>query len=134
MKILIIVRGLPGSGKTTFAESVFGKDNVYSADAYFEDLNGNYNFIPSQIQDAHRWCKEMVKFRMMEDTDKQESIIAVANTFTQEWEFEAYVNMAKECGYMVHSVVVENRHGGKNVHEVLDSKVQIMRDRFEIKL
>jgi len=34
----------------------------------------------------------------------------------------------------VASIIVENRHGGKNVHGVPEDKVEIMRNRFEIKL
>jgi hypothetical protein len=47
---------------------------------------------------------------------------------------EPYVEMAKEWGYTVFTIVVENRHGGKNVHGVPDDKLEIMRNRFEIKL
>jgi predicted kinase len=133
MKVLTLVRGCPGAGKTTFAESIFGKENVYSADTFFEDLNGNYHFNPSEIRDAHRWCQQMVNQRMITDTENETSVIAVANTFTQQWEFEYYVTLAKEFGYMVHSIIVENRHGNSNVHDVPDSKVEEMRNRFEVK-
>jgi hypothetical protein len=64
------------------------------------------------------------------NTDK----IAVSNTFTQEWEMEPYFEMAKRHGYKVFSIVVENRHGGTNVHEVPEEKVEQMKNRFELKL
>ena len=44
------------------------------------------------------------------------------------------MDLAKEFGYTVVSLIVENRHGGENVHGVPADKVQEMRDRFEIKL
>jgi hypothetical protein len=47
---------------------------------------------------------------------------------------QAYFDLAKKYDYNVVSLIVENRHGGKNVHGVPDDKVQEMRDRFEIKL
>lgn len=134
MKVLTLVRGLPGSGKTTFAESVFGTENVYSADKFFEDLAGNYNFNPNEIRYAHSWCQQLVNQRMLSDIESDTSIIAVANTFTQEWEMERYTELAKEFGYIVHSIIVENRHGNKNVHDVPDAKVEQMRNRFEVKL
>jgi hypothetical protein len=31
-------------------------------------------------------------------------------------------------------VIVENRHGGVNQHGVPEDKIQLMKDRFEIKL
>jgi len=60
--------------------------------------------------------------------------IAVSNTFTQEWEMETYFKLAKQYGYTVFTVIVENRHGGVNQHGVPEDKIQIMKDRFEIKL
>ena len=45
-----------------------------------------------------------------------------------------YFDLAKTYGYQVFSLIVENRHGGLNQHGVPEDKVQIMKDRFEIKL
>jgi hypothetical protein len=60
--------------------------------------------------------------------------IVVSNTFTQEWEMQAYVDLAKKYNYRVTTLIVENRHGGSNIHGVPDDKLEIMRNRFEIKL
>jgi len=60
--------------------------------------------------------------------------IAVSNTFTQEWEMEPYLELAKTYGYKVFSIVVENRHGGINQHGVPEDKLEQMKNRFEIKL
>jgi hypothetical protein len=62
------------------------------------------------------------------------SRVVVSNTFTQEWEMEAYYNLAKEHGYTVFSLVVENRHAGVNVHGVPADKLEQMKNRFELKL
>jgi hypothetical protein len=62
------------------------------------------------------------------------SEIAVSNTFTQEWEMEAYYNLAKEFNYKVFSMIVENRHDGVNSHGVPEDKLEAMKSRFEIKL
>lgn len=134
MKVLTLVRGLPGSGKTTFAESIFGTENVYSADKFFEDLAGNYNFNPNEIRYAHSWCQQMVNQRMISDIENDTSVIAVANTFTQEWEMERYLELAKYYDYQVTSLIVENRHNGTNVHGVTQDKLEIMKERFQVKL
>ena len=60
--------------------------------------------------------------------------IVVSNTFTQEWEMEPYFTLAKEYGYTVFTIVVENRHGGTNVHNVPEDKIEQMKNRFEVKL
>ena len=134
--ILFLVRGLPGSGKTSLATHIWNEYAVCEADKYFYDKEGNYNYDPSKIKDAHTWCKSQVE-TMMKDHKLNEQYypeIAVSNTFTQEWEMEDYFQLAEKYGYKVVSLIVENRHGGKNVHGVPDDKIEIMRNRFEIKL
>ena len=60
--------------------------------------------------------------------------IVVSNTFTQEWEMKPYFEMAELYGYQVFSIVVENRHGGINQHNVPEDKIEQMKNRFEIVL
>ena len=47
---------------------------------------------------------------------------------------EPYYKLAESWGYRVYSIIVENRHGGVNVHGVPEDKLQAMKDRFEFKL
>jgi adenylate kinase family enzyme len=134
--ILFLVRGLPGSGKTTFATHIWNEYAICEADKFFYDKEGNYNFDGSKIKEAHAWCKNEVETRMKDHQINQQYYpeIVVSNTFTQEWEMEDYYKLAEKYGYKVVSLIVENRHGGKNVHGVPDDKLQIMKNRFEIKL
>jgi hypothetical protein len=60
--------------------------------------------------------------------------IVVSNTFTQEWEMTPYFELAEKYGYRVHSLIVENRHGGVNEHGVPEDKLGLMKKRFEVKL
>ena len=62
------------------------------------------------------------------------SDIVVSNTFTQEWEMKPYYDLAKSWGYKVFSIIIENRHGGVNEHGVPEDKLEMMKNRFEIKL
>ena len=127
-RILYIVRGIPGSGKSTFAKSLNG--HVYEADMFFINENGEYNFNPSLIKDAHKWCQDSVETEMV----LEYPTVIVSNTFTQEWEMVPYFVLAEKYGYDVFSVIVENRHGGVNQHGVPDDKIEIMKNRFEVKL
>ena len=128
-KILYIVRGIPGSGKSTFAKTLGGQH--YEADMYFIDPTiGEYKFDGSKIKNAHAWCLDKVKTDMAVARDK----IVVSNTFTQEWEIESYFELAKQYGYKTFSIVVENRHDGINVHNVPEDKIEQMKNRFSIKL
>lgn len=130
-KVLYIVRGLPGSGKSTFAKILTGGSGPthYEADMYFMQ-DGKYKFDASKLRFAHEWCKDRVLMDMM----KEVPAIGVSNTFTQEWEMQAYMDLAKEYGYTVFTIIVENRHGGVNEHNVPEDVLTKMRDRFEIKL
>ena len=134
--VLFLVRGLPGSGKTSFASAIWNDYAVFEADKFFYDKEGNYNFDPSKLKEAHAWCKNEVESKMIEHQNNQQYYpeIAVSNTFTQEWEMEDYFKLAEKYEYKVVSLILENRHGSQNVHGVPDEKLQIMKDRFEIKL
>jgi predicted kinase len=135
-KKLYIVRGLPGSGKSTFAEALVGSDFlVCEADKYFM-FNGEYKFDATKLKEAHESCRTLVETYMKDSllNDQFYREIAVSNTFTQEWEMQAYLDLAKQYGYTVFTVIVENRHGGVNQHGVPDEVLTKMRDRFEIKL
>jgi predicted kinase len=127
-KVLFIVRGIPGSGKSTFAKQLTA--NVFEDDHYFYDNDGNYNFVSSEIKDAHKECNQFVGHAMESSIEK----IAVSNTFTQVWEMEPYFELAKKYGYKVFTIIVENRHGETNVHNVPEDKIEQMKNRFEIKL
>jgi predicted kinase len=127
MKELFLIRGCPGSGKSTLAKSIGGVH--YEADMYFME-DGEYQFDVTRLKDAHQWCQTMVGSWM---SDGEERIV-VSNTFTQEWEMQSYYELAEKYGYRVHSLIVENRHGGVNEHGVPEGKLEIMKNRFEVKL
>jgi predicted kinase len=132
---LILLRGLPGSGKSTLAKIILqnrlgDEPEVLSADDFFVNNEGEYVFDVTKLKEAHNYCQ----FRCSERMRQQKAKIVVANTFTQEWEMKPYFDMAERYNYRIHTVVVENRHGGNNIHEVPDDKLIIMKDRFEIKL
>lgn len=129
MKDLYLIRGVSGSGKSAFAESVCR--NIVSADMYFEDeATGEYNFDASKLGTAHKWCKVTVEtFMRLETKD-----IAVANTFTTTKEMKPYYKLAEEYGYRVFSIIVENRHGGTDSHNVPEDTLKKQEARFNVKL
>lgn len=131
-KELFLLRGLPGSGKSTLAAQLGG--SLVEADRYFMQY-GEYKFDASKLKEAHAWCRDQVrKWMEVDNAGYDVDRIVVSNTFTQEWEMKPYYELAEKYGYRVYSIVVENRHGGKNVHNVPDEAIDKMRKRFEIKL
>jgi predicted kinase len=132
---LILLRGLPGSGKSSLGDIILRNPNsnpldVLSADNFFIDDKGVYNFDGSKLKQAHNDCQQKCAERMKLEISR----IVIANTFTEDWEMETYYEMAKRYKYRVHSVIVENRHGSTNIHNVPEEKLEQMKNRFNIKL
>lgn len=112
MKTCILVRGVSGAGKSTFVQECFGRFCNLEADMYFMK-DGEYLFEPSKLKQAHGWCQSEAERQMKFGYD-----IVVSNTFTTEWEMKPYLNLAEKYGYTVFTVVVEKRHGNKDIHDV----------------
>ena len=122
-KILYIIRGVPGSGKSTLAKRLPGIK--ISADDYFM-VNGEYKFDASKLKEAHTECQNKCRQLMMKRGGVS---IVVHNTFTRNWEFQVYKNLAKRFGYEVVEIIVKSDF--KNIHGVPEEKVIEMKKRFE---
>lgn len=122
MKQLYIIRGLPGSGKTTLAHKL--SPVVYEADQYFVRY-GVYQFEPTLLKQAHAWCQAQV----VQSMQNEAPVIAVSNTFTQRWEMQPYIDWAQQFGYTVFVIVCQNDFG--NIHEVPPEAIERMRSRWE---
>lgn len=111
-KTLVLVRGVSGAGKSTFAETVLRGCVQLEADMYF--MGGDeYFFDPSKLQNAHKWCQSETERLMKSEVD-----VAVCNTFTTEWEMKPYLDLAEKYNYTVFTLVLENRHGSVDIHNV----------------
>lgn len=126
-KILIILRGLPGCGKSSLAKRI--GEFICTADDYLMK-DGVYCWSPEAAHFAHKKCQEKVEWGMFESISK----IIVANTSTTEKELKPYYELAEKYGYKVFSVIVENRHGGVDSHDVPQETLEKMEKRFNIKL
>jgi len=130
---LYLIRGVPGSGKSTFAQELEDAcvvSYVLEADNYFiNQSTGEYNFDASKLKQAHEWCQ----LSAIRSLNNQNSV-AVSNTSTTEKEVETYRKIAEECNANFVSLIVENRHSGVNIHNVPEDKIQQMKQRFSIKL
>lgn len=121
MPKLIIVRGLPGSGKSTKAKE-FGVFHVEADMYHMED--GVYKWEARHVKRAHAWCK-----RMVEEAVRMHMDVVVSNTFTQKWEFKEYLELADRYQYDVEVLRCTADYG--NVHDVPQEALVRMRERFE---
>jgi predicted kinase len=132
-KSLILLRGLPGSGKTTIANvlSEEGKYPVHSIDSYFTNPETEaYQFEYDKNHLAYKNCEEQTRASLSSGYPK----VFVDNTFTLEWEMEPYFKMAAEFGYLIFVMTIENRHGNTNIHEISNEQVEKMAGKYKVKL
>lgn len=121
MSQLIIVRGLPGSGKSTVAKS-FGALHVESDMFFMNDYQ--YKWSGDKVSNAHRWCAYTVRTAMINGSD-----VVVSNTFTQKWELQNYIELAATYNYNVRVIRCIGDFG--NVHSVPAEALARMKARFE---
>ena len=129
MKV-IIMRGLPGSGKSTYLNEKEPTAVVCSADDFFVTDEGVYLFDPKKLPQAHQAC--MRKF--LDATAARMPLIAVDNTNISLWECSPYVSVAEALGYAVEVIRVDADPeicAARNTHNVPIEAVRRMAARFE---
>ena len=133
-KNLILVRGISGSGKSTFAEEfLYPISLLISTDDFFM-IDGEYQFDSELLAENHLKCLKSVESEMKDPHEDICPNIVVHNTFTQSWEMKLYKELADKYGYNFYTIIVENRHGSNSIHDVPDHIISKQRDRFEVVL
>ena len=141
MKVYII-RGAPGTGKTTEASKIMDKNEnaVHcSADNYFYEVaavNGTSyldEFKPWLVGKAHQFCWGAFIHALVV---MSEETIIVDNTNTYKWEYENYVLLAEEWGYEVEIIITDMSKSAevyheRNTHDVPLEVIERMLREFE---
>lgn len=135
----VILQGLPGSGKTTYAESFItrpgvGSVSIVSTDLFFTDPKiGTYNFDPNLLGKAHAACKrqfieELLWFyKLPPDDPVGDAYLIVDNTNSTPLEVAPYYEMALAFGaetrieYIISEV---DASAERNVHGVPLAAIQ----------
>jgi predicted kinase len=121
---LVIIRGVPGMGKTTLAKAFVGYEHI-EADMYPGYYpNGVYEYTKERNIEAHKWCQAMVHNGLVAGR-----FVVLANTFTRRDQFQPYFDMCRYLG--LRYAIIEARGGFKSVHAVGETDMQRFRDNFQ---
>jgi predicted kinase len=117
---LHLIRGLPGSGKTTIALTKW----VPLGYAHFENdmyyiREGVYTYDPAEAAEAREWC-EIETFKALESGRN----VVVCNAFISRWSARPYREMCREgYGWMTFEVAIGNY---PNTHSVKPAVIDRM--------
>lgn len=130
MPKLTLVRGLPGSGKSTYAESVCDSSitfiEKYEADQFFIQLEYPYayNWSPKYLHEAHDLCRTRTIRGLYHNID-----IIIANTFITKAQLQYYFDIANLIPNL-QIEVVELHTQYKSIHNVPDETIERMKSRW----
>ncbi len=131
-KLFFIMRGVPGSGKSTVAKEITHHEGViHSTDSYFYNDKQEYHRVSEKLPEFHE--KNFLAFR--ESLAQNQPIIVLDNTNTRRWEFDRYIHEAEKEGYIIEEIAMPfpdpNEAGERNIHGVPAEAIQRMIKRFE---
>lgn len=145
VKLAIIMRGLPGSGKSYWVEHFIKAqpndvaNNIklrgyFSTDERFY-REGLYRFELGRLAEYHQY--NLTAF--IHALSRGEQIVICDNTNMARWEFMAYDAAAKGLGYQVREVLIgtpldkqhQRRCAQRNQHGLTLNQIQSMAAKFE---
>lgn len=130
---MIIMRGLPGSGKSYIAEQKKKKYNgvICSADHYFI-WNGQYLFDKKKLHNAHMQCRTNCGSAL-----RKKQVVIVDNTNTTYEEILPYLKLAKQFDVAVKIIEPSTDWAfdvdelfKRNTHNVPWDTIKAMKDRY----
>ncbi|XP_002167368.3 2',3'-cyclic-nucleotide 3'-phosphodiesterase isoform X1 [Hydra vulgaris] len=134
-RVMYIMRGLPGSGKSTIAKQIsklFHSNDVVicSADDFRFNKDGVYVFDASKLYETHKKCQNKAqKYCMAGKT------IIIDNTNLSKKDFEPYLSMAEQHHYLTLFVQTQETDTdvlySRNVHNVPKQKIDAMKSNME---
>lgn len=131
--MMFIMRGLPGSGKSTAARRLAADYDaiICSADDYFVNSDtGEYEFNGSLLRHAHQFCQKMAASAL-----RQNRSVVIDNTNIKRKDVEVYVELARRIGVQVSVVSTDERDVdvcfSRNTHGVPREVIQRMKDQYQ---
>lgn len=125
---VIILRGIPGCGKSTYAKKHFPQAKIVSADDFFMQT-GEYHFDGEKLSQAHQSCWRA----FYEAISQKEPLVIVDNTNTAAFEISPYVLPSEANGYEVSIITLmcdPAVAAARNIHHVPLQTVERMAKRL----
>ncbi|XP_070570635.1 2',3'-cyclic-nucleotide 3'-phosphodiesterase-like [Ptychodera flava] len=136
-KVMFIMRGLSGSGKSVIAEVIretYENSIICCADNFFNRPDGRYVWRKEGLQEVHDKCHKLAE----DSCKKGINVVVIDNTNVRAWEAQFYLDLAKRTDYVV--VLVEPKTSWKfdayelarkNKHGVAFSMLQKKVESFD---
>lgn len=136
----IIMRGAPGFGKSTYAAKILplvlglrpDEIAICSADNFFVNDNGDYDWRPSLIGEAHKYCRELF-YKAHTFVDGSIKAVVVDNTNINKEDMAFYWGLGTLFGEVeFHQLGAPVQvAAGRNVHGVPEKTVLGMAERLK---
>jgi hypothetical protein len=104
---LVLIRGLPGKGKTTMAMGFQNDGYLHHETDQFFLVDGEYRFDPNRLPEAHAWCLQQTRTAL----DSGECVV-VANVFANLDDIKPYTELG------VDYQVEEATYPGQSIHKI----------------
>lgn len=124
MPTIIIIRGLPGSGKSTHAKREFPGLLHLEADQYFTRADGRYEWRRDELRHAHAITQTLAGVVMCTGMD-----LVICGTLTTYSEIQPYLELAESYLYEVRVLRMAGEF--RSVHSVPAASIEAMRRRFQ---
>lgn len=121
---LIIVRGLPGSGKSTYCKEHYPNHLIYEPDHLFCDIQGTYRYEHQIWTQALTWVYMMTDFAL----SRGENVV-ITDVFPNEQDIAPYKQLAKYHGADFKIITRTKNYG--SIHHVPKTIFDEMSDQFE---
>jgi predicted kinase len=124
---LLLVRGLPGSGKSTFAKKYAEEHDAahLEADMWVPECpDDQYLYVKENAGYYHASCLAQTFYNLMHG----ESCV-VSNTFTQYQEIAPYIDIANRAKAKLSIYICRGNFG--TIHPVPPEVIKLMEDRWE---
>jgi len=133
MSKLIMIIGVPGSGKTTKANEIienYVKNNLtapenFEADMWFcNNANHEYKWFAAGLRYAHAWC-----YNKVEESLKNNFDVIVSNTSSTIRDRNIYIKLAKQYNADIEVITANGNYN--NIHGIPNDKIEILKNKFQ---